>query len=624
MTTESVKSSAQRGQAAPSRGSMHAPPEGRDHGLGSLPLILLLSAGGLMAVAAADALSRSGRAHGYVLFWPGLLLIFLPAVARLATAALRRGERVAVLLVLGTALYLVKVLRDPFAFTYADELVHQYNALSIVRAHVLFGHNPILPVTSSYPGLETIAAALASTTGLSTFTAGLILIGVARMILMVALFLLYEQVTSSARIAGLAAALYAASPHYLFFTAQFSYESLALPLLVVALCAAARARPPYNRPKADWAVIALAAILGVVVTHHMTSYVLVALLAAICLVPLPWRRLSAHRPWAIAGTVVVATGAWLNLVASQTVGYLSPVLTSAVAATFRTAAGESPSRQLFHAPGGHAAPAWEHLVAIASVLIILGALPLGLFVVWRRHRDHPVVVVLGIASVAYVGTLPLRLVPAAWETAVRASEFLFIGVALILALAALGVAAYLPASALVRVGGCVAAAILLVGGVVAGSSQGRLAEPYRIAMAGRELDPPGVAAARWSMRVLGPGQHMAAQEADARLLLVYGDERVIAGTNPPIKSVLETPVLYRWQLDVLRRNAVRYVVVDARRASADVTTGYYFSRRPDSRGGRFPHAALTKFERAGARRIYDSGEIFIDDLVGVKYAAAQP
>ena len=175
------------------------------------------------------------------LFWLGLLVIFLPIAARLASTTPRRGERIALVLVLGIALYLVKVLHDPFAFASADELVHQHNVLAIIQSQALFGHNPILPVTPLYPGLEGFTAALTSTGGMSTFTAGLIVIAIARVILMLALFLLYESVTGSGRIAGVATALYATNPHYLFFDASFSYESFALPLAVLAVYAVSRA-----------------------------------------------------------------------------------------------------------------------------------------------------------------------------------------------------------------------------------------------------------------------------------------------------------------------------------------------------------------------------------------------
>jgi hypothetical protein len=597
--------------------------------IGHLPALALASAAGVALVSVADALSRTGRAHAELVFWLGLLVIFVPIVARLTSAAPRRGERVALLVLLGLAFYLVKVLRDPFAFTSADELVHQHNALQILHSHALFGSNPILKVTPSYPGLESVTAALASTGGMSTFAAGLIVIGVGRLILTLALFLLYEVVTGSSRVAGLAAALYVTNPHYLFFTSAFSYESLALPLALLAAFAVARARPPEGVADPRWSIVAVAAILAVVATHHMTSYALVALLLAICLVPLPWRRPPARRPWALAVIALAATGLWLTLVASQTVGYLSPVITNAIADTFRTAAGESATRALFTSSAGQVAPAWEHFVGIGAIIIIVAALPFGLLVLWRRYRNHPLAIVLGCASIAYVGTLALRVVPAAWETAARASEFLFVGVALVLALAALAAIQRLQAvsisGSLSGIGVAAIAGIVLTGGVVAGSSTlDRLAQPYRVSAAGAHLDPPGVAVARWARTVLGPGRRIAAQEADARLLLISGGEHVVAGSNPPIATVLETPKLYRWQLDLLRREKIRYVVVDARTASSDVSNGYFFPRHAVGPQDRFPPAAITKFRRAGAQRIYSDGNISVYDLRGVSDAAASP
>jgi hypothetical protein len=599
--------------------------------LGHFPALALASAAGLALVSVADALSRSGRSHAELLFWLGLLVIFVPTVARLTSAAPGRGERVALLVVLGLSFYLVQVLRDPFAYTSADELVHQHNVLQILNSQALFGSNPILKVTPSYPGLESVTAALASTGGMSTFAAGLIVIGVGRVILMLALFLLYENVTGSSRIAGLAAALYAANPHYLFFTAAFSYESLALPLALLAAFATVRARPPDEALDIRWGIVAVAAILAVVATHHMTSYALVALLVAICLVPLPWRHTPARRPWALAAIALAATGLWLTLVASQTVGYLSPVLTNAIADTFRTAAGESGARALFTSSGGQVAPAWEHFVGIGAIIIIVAALPFGLSVLWNRYRDRPLAVVLGCAGVAYVGTLALRVVPAAWETAARASEFLFIGVAFVLALAALaGIQRLRTVSIRVSmsvsgIGAAVIAGVVLMGGVVAGSSAvDRLAQPYRVSVPGTHLDPPGVAVARWARDELGPGERIAANQADARLLLVDGEQHVFTGSNPDIEAVMQTPKLYSWELDLLRRHNIRYVVVDARTASSDVSNGYYFPRHAVGLQDRFPPAAITKFQRAGAQRIYSDGNISVYDLRGVSNAAASP
>src|SRR5205823_2783210 len=132
------------------------------------------------------------------------------------------SERIVLVQLLGLSLYLVKVLRDPFGFTFADELAHLPNANAILHTHELFHSTSILPATGYYPGLESLAAALSSMSGLTPFGTGLIVIAAARVLMMLALFLLFERLSGSARVAALGAGVYAANANFLFFSAQFS------------------------------------------------------------------------------------------------------------------------------------------------------------------------------------------------------------------------------------------------------------------------------------------------------------------------------------------------------------------------------------------------------------------
>lgn len=583
-------------------------------------LLALSSAAGLMLVSAADALSRSGHSHGSVLFWLGLLAIFVPVTARLTSTRPSRNERVGLLVLLGLASYLVKVFRDPFRFLYADEFVHQYNAVSILATHSLFHRNPILPATAAYPGLEAPTATLSALTGLSTFAAGLVVIAVARLIMMLALFLLYETITGSSRVAGLAAALYAASPHYVFFVADFSYESLALPIAILALVAALRARPPAGAGSRAWLVVAFILTAGVVMTHHMTSYALIVTLLGICLVPLPWLHERTPRPWTVAIASIALTAGWLVLVARKTVGYLSPVILGAVRETIRTVQGESQVRQLFGS-SGHTAqgPAWEHYVAFASAALVAVAVPFGARAVWRRYRDRPAALVLVVAAVGYVGSLTLRLVPAAWETAARASEFLFVGAGLTLALFALWLLERFPGVG-ARLGLVAAAAVLLIGGVISTTaSSTRLAQPYRVSVHGTSLEPQAAAVAQWASTRLGPGNRVAAEAADGRFFLVDGRQHVFVGSRPPIATILRTKPLYAWQAALLRRYRIRYVVTDSQPSSMDISDGYYFFPGNDSHSGLA--VAGEKFRKAGAEPIYDSGDVVVYDLKGARLKA---
>ena len=257
--------------------SLRATDTARVYGWGWLPALSLTSAIGLLLVAVANTLSRSAAGQDELLFWVGLLLMIVPMAARLASSEPARRERIGLIIVLGLGLYLAKILHSPYGFTFSDELIHSYNGTMILETGKLFNANSILPVTPLYPGLETITAALASLSGLSIYGAGLVIVGVARLIAMLALFLFYEEVSGSSRLAGIAALLYVMNANFLFWSAQFSYESLALPLaMMVLFVAARRAATPAGVHHRALTLVALLGITVVVITHHLTAYFLVA------------------------------------------------------------------------------------------------------------------------------------------------------------------------------------------------------------------------------------------------------------------------------------------------------------------------------------------------------------
>jgi hypothetical protein len=357
----------------------------------------------------------------------------------------------------------------------------------------------------------------------------------------------------------------------------------------------------------------------------LTSYALALLLVAVVVVTAAFGLGSLRHGIVLAATAVVATALWLIVVASNTVGYLSPVITDAISATVRTATREVVPRTPFRSAAGSVAPAWERVVGVTSVLIIAAAQPYGVVALWKRYRRTALAAVLTIASVAYVGAFALRLVPQAWETGARASEFLFVGGSFVVAVAAIELIDRAPRKDIARACVCSAAAVVFVGGVISATPAGfRTAQPYRAEVTGGTIEPPVLAAARWVRRELPGRSPLAAEEADGRLLLIYGDRDVVVGTFPDIRDVLQTPTLPLWQLQLLRRAHVRYIVVDTRKASADVVTGYFFASPGAVHDERFSLAVVTKFERAGASRIYDDGDVIIDDINGVSDAAATP
>lgn len=620
-TVERMQTGTPRAEPEPGQRAINAAPRGLlSLRAAPLPLTAFAAGVGLLLCSIGDAISRStSGGPAMALYWLGVLLIALPVFFRLTGERASTTERLLLVCLLGLALYGVKVLRDSPMFTFNDELIHAFNSHQIEVHHHLFHSNPILEVTPYYPGLEGGTSALSQLTGLSTYAAGTILLAVARVTLLGALFFLFRRISGSSQVAGLGAALYACNFNFIFYEAQFSYESLALPLLVVVLMLLAEREAGPREALRSWTAPIGLAIAAIVVTHHLTSYALVVVLLVLSIafwfVKRSWRR---PNPWPFAIFAAILAALWLLVVAQSTIGYLSPPLTAAIEAISNTVAGEAPPRALFQSGTSYipATPAAARLVALLAVALLTVALPFGLFGVWRRNRRQPFAIVLAIAAAGFFGTLALRLAPAAWETGNRASEFLFIGLAFVIASA--GFHRWRPGSSrlLGRLLLSAGFGVLLVGGAISGWPWDmQLAQPLRVAANGGNIVSPPLAVAEWAAGEVRGGR-FAAPTADANMLMTPGGKQVAAGPSPDVEDILTDPNMASWQLPLLRENGLRYVVVDRREISADGIRGYYFMRNNVDEP-LLPLGVVTKFQRVpGAARIYSNGVITVYDLKG--------
>ena len=413
---------------------------------GLLPEFSVICAIGVFLVAVSYEGGRHSVPWAETVFWIGLLLLFLPVAIRLFLSKPTRRERIALLILLSISLYLVYYFEYPLYFTGYDDFSHWRAAQDIVASGHLFQANPLLPISPYYPGMEIFTTALSSLTGLSLFASGTLLIGVAHLIFVLAIYLFFEHFIDSPRIAGIAAVLYMANPGYLFFDMNFAYESLALPLAVFVLFAVARRGKAPKGQRLGLNVVILLGLGAVVVTHHLTSFFLVAFLLLWAAIPLilkvvgrirhnhPQKDLIGSCPgWvALAGLVILF--AWLTYTGDQAVGYLFPHLQNTVQQFMQILANKGTPRQLFHNTSGFVVPLWERLISYASVALILIGLPLGLFKIWRSHRANIGILALAVAALAYPVSQGLRLTAAGAESGNRATEFVFLGVACVLAL----------------------------------------------------------------------------------------------------------------------------------------------------------------------------------------------
>ena len=608
-------------------------------GWGRLPLFSIFAALGSLLVTVAY---HGGRIQAWwddLAFWGGVLLLFLPVTYRLALAGTRRRERIGLVSLLGLGLYLNKVLHSPLAFTFHDEFAHWRTTNDILRTDHLFSANPLIPVSALYPSLHVVTSALTDLSGSTIFLAGVLVLAFARLLFVLSLFLFFEQVGRSARVAGLATLLYMANPNFAFFDAQFAYESIALPFAMFAMFAAAR-QQTVTDGRFGLTLTLMLAVAAVVPAHHLTAYALVGFLvlwmaAAIYVrvAPSGWTGLTkavttrtsdvseARGPGGIVLLGLVIGLAWLVYIAGLTVGYLTPVIWSGVSELIRLIAGEVIARELFRDYSGQLAPVWERTAGFSSVILVLLGLPFGILRVWRRYRASPLALALAAGALAYPASLGLRLTHFGAEASNRTSEFLFVPIAFVLAVAASELWLNRRQSWFRPALFACWASVIFAGGMIVGMPRwGRMPGPYLVAADTRSIGPKGLAAAEWMRTFVGPGNRVAMDRINGLLLGSYGGQTTVRysyeGTG--LAWVFFPTTFGDTELALLRSGQIRYVVIDHRLTTQLPIVGIYYEMgEPNTYGHIVPMdpAAMGKFDAVeGAQRVFDNGDIVIYDV----------
>jgi hypothetical protein len=529
---------------------------------------------------------------------------------------LTAGETAALVTVLTVAEYLVKVCYSPAAFTYIDELEHWRSTVDILQTGKLFTVNQLLPISPHYPGPEEVTSALASITGLSVFTSGLIVAGVAHLLFVIVLYVLFREVSNSYRLAGVALLFYASNSHFTSFDSMFIYQTLALPFLGFTVLAAWRLTSQRTGgQRVGWLALAMLAIVATVVTHHITSYVLAATLAVITLAAVitgSWRLAAWVAVLAMFSTVV-AIG-WLLFAAPETLAYLQPFAEGTIQSFRSLLSGHN------GAPPTSGIPLGNRALGAIAVLIVSALLPVGWWRVWRRYRDQPWTVAMAIVSVSWYVIVAVRFAVAdGSQVAGRAATFVFVPAAYIAALAV----DHLASTAVRWQARITGAAVLVVvpGLILNGLANGwppyweRLPGPHQVAGFERSVGPEEIAAARWALAALGPANRFATDFGSYPVLGSYGDQDPLRDVAYLYTSSKFTP------LDVVKAQTreLRYIWVDQRLSQSLPAFGQYFPIDPNA--GKYTRplawADLDKFNGVpGIARIYDSGNIVIYRLAG--------
>lgn len=614
----------------------HPPAASSPSRWGWFPALVLCCAAGLLLISLADAASRHAAPFADTLFWAGLVVVVAPVAWRLCLPGIAEAETVALVLAVGLALYLVKLLAYPTTFALYDEFLHWRTAMDIAASGHLFAPNSLLPISPLYPGLEIVTSSLSALTGLSLFQSGVLVLAAGRLLLTGSLYLFYRHIAGSVRLAGLASLYYMANPHDIFFESQFAYESLALPLGAFALYLLAHwsQSAPSSRERRALVALALAALGALTVTHHVTSFAVVAFLALWAAVSLLNSGAAHARRWLAplaAGALVCAAGAvaWLLVTRGAVAGYILPHVTQALAELRSVTAGRAVQPPLFHDFGGQSTPAWETVAGVLAVVLATLTLPLG----WRSLRCLPrrsAATCLALVALVYPLSQLFRLTPDGTELADRLPDFLYVAVAWMLALAIRELSRQsrgrpgniAPATQrLVPLALAVTITLLFAGGLCIGAGPAwmRLPGPSLVEADPRSMDTRHVALGTWMRANLGPG-HTVATDRDTRLVVeTYGDQHALTvlADRVDTSSLFTNPRLDDATTALIRVARIRYIVVDQRLSQALPRVGVYFEQ---GEPGAYAHTtplsgpALDKFDGAPAiNRVYDDGQLVIYD-----------
>ena len=598
------------------------------------------------------AVVLSRRSHGYeaALFgFAALAAAYGSALWVLISPQLTRATRNTAVLCLGLTSTLIWRATNPLLFTGFDEQLHMRTLGDILSSHRLFEANPLLQVSPRYPGIETITV-FVHQTGIPTMASAVIVILVCRIVLVTVLCDAVEQLTGSMRAGGLAVAVYALGPQFIFFNSQFSYQTLAIPLALAGVSLIARSR--WSDDPLPLLFGATVCLLGAAMSHHVTSF----LTAVFLLLWMLFQRGPARLRVTYGALAAIATTlAWMIVQRALLEEYFGPIIHDV---TGSAAKGEK--RQAFKDSAGTPTPFRDTLLLLyyaAAVVLVVTALGMLALYWWRRGDRHILRWNPRLLALLLCGAIPVtmaaRVLPKGGELFDRGSSFLFFPFALPMASFAIrlwwpdrpnspperppgrlvarlqsmvrATAARLGLNrrpGLVRLLVVIMASGWFVSGFVLGAGPfwARLPGPYLVAADTRSMDAEVLAAADWARQELPAGSRIVGDRVGSDLLAAK------SGVWPVMKANgVSAPPLYfadefgLTEQDTIRSLRLRFLYVDRRLARELPHFGSYFeSGEPGDGHLKLTDAQLAKFDKVpGIKEVYRHGPISIYDLKGL-------
>ena len=382
---------------------------------------------GLFGEGLAMAVAPAHPVVGQVLFFVAIVVPFTIFLTVLMIPRLGSLREITVA-ILGLYPTLVYRMSSPLVLPSYDEHLHAQTLTNLLLGSGLFAPNPLLPVSPYYPGLEIFTGVAIRLTGLPAVLAESLVVLLCRLLLVLIIYHAALLVSPSRRGASLVVAFYAVSSHFYSFDSGFAYETLALTLGLGGIFLLRRAQLADGAAARRLFFIASLALIATVVTHHATSWIVLAFLIA-------WAAMSRTGERKLRCSCRDSNGSCSRhlgaALAPLLIGYFVPIFQTVLQSARSFLAGTG--HHIFGASGGTAPPAdWERAVLVVyTVSTTLAALVCAWIMLSRafRNRDR-MLGLLGALDLAFPLTAASHFDPNVGEFGNRAATFLFLPVAL--------------------------------------------------------------------------------------------------------------------------------------------------------------------------------------------------
>ena len=272
---------------------------------------------GLLGEGFAMAVAPRHPVVGQVLFFVALVVPFMIFLTVLMVPRLGSLREITVA-VLGLYPAIVYRMSSPLVLASYDEHQHQQSLMNLLQGSGLFSPNPVLRVGPLYPGLELFTGVAIRLTGLPVVLAMSLVVLLCRLLLVLIIYYSALLVSPSRRGASLVVAFYAVSSEFYSFNSAFAYQTLALTLGLGGIYLLRRAQLADYAAARRLFFIALLVLIATVVTHHATSWIVLAFLIAWAAVSRKGERKLLARAAVVMGAAVAI---WTAAIATPLVRY---------------------------------------------------------------------------------------------------------------------------------------------------------------------------------------------------------------------------------------------------------------------------------------------------------------